>query len=249
MENIIEINNLSFDYADTMVFQDVSLYVGKGEFIGLTGPNGAGKSTMLKLILNQLKPLSGEIMLFGEKSNSFKHFEQIGYISQKWEDLNASYPASVLEVVELNMYKQIGFGLPVRKKHKRLAMEKLELVGAAHLAKKRIGELSDGQQQRVFLARALVNNPQLLILDEATSGIDAKSQDLFYELLHELRKNMDLTIFMVSHDINRMHDNVDRIYYLTGEGIEGFDLHNAEEHERLNSIIHGMQKLEKFMKL
>lgn len=123
-------------------------------------------------------------------------------------------------------------------------MEALELVGAVHLANKRIGELSGGQQQRVFLARALVNNPELLIMDEATSGIDAHSQDLFYDLLHKLMKEMNITILMVSHDMQRIHDNVDRLYYLTDLGMDHYDLHDKEEHDRLNYIIHGQNYFE-----
>ncbi len=244
LSKIIEVNNLSFDFADARVFQDISLHVEKGEFIGLSGPNGAGKSTLLKLILGELRPLSGEVNMFGKNINGFDHWEKIGYISQKMEDLNASFPASVIEVVELNLYRSIGLFKPIGKKHRKRAMEALELVGAVHLANKRIGELSGGQQQRVFLARALVNNPELLIMDEATSGIDAHSQDLFYDLLHKLMKDMNITILMVSHDMQRIHDNVDRLYYLTDLGMDHYDLHDKEEHDRLNYIIHGQNYFE-----
>lgn len=239
MNKILEVKNLTFNYADTMVFKDISLELNEEEFVGISGPNGAGKSTLLKLILGQLKPLSGKISLFGEKVSDFKDWQKVGYISQKMVDLNASFPASVLEVVISNMYKSIGFGLPARKKHKEKALEVLNLVGAAHLVDKRIGELSGGQQQRVFLARALVNDPEMLILDEATSGIDAQSQDKFYELLQNLREKKNISILMVSHDMLRIHDNVDKLYYLLGNSIELYDLHNDEDHERLNRIIHG----------
>lgn len=239
MKNILEVKNLSFDYSDATVFKDISLNLNEEEFVGISGPNGAGKSTLLKLILGQLKPLAGEIKLFGEKVSDFKEWQKVGYISQKMVDLNASFPASVLEVVISNMYKSIGFGLPARKKHREKALEILNLVGAANLADKRIGELSGGQQQRVFLARALVNDPELLILDEATSGIDAQSQDKFYELLQVLREDKKISILMVSHDMLRIHDNVDKLYYLLGDSIELYDMHNDEDHERLNRIIHG----------
>ncbi len=239
MEKIIDVRDLSFDFADARVFEDISLSVNEGEFVGLSGPNGAGKSTMLKLILGQLKPLSGEVKLFSKSHVELDEWEMIGYISQKMEDLNASFPASVLEVVELNLIRSVGRFLPIRKKHRDRAMEALELTGAAQFANKRIGELSGGQQQRVFLARALVNKPKLLIMDEATSGIDANSQDYFYDLLHKLQKEMNITIFMVSHDMQRIHDNVDRLYYLTGDNIDHYDLHNPEDDKRLNFIIHG----------
>lgn len=238
-DKIIDARNITFAYEDALVLKDVSLEVNRGEFVGLSGPNGAGKSTLLKLILGELESLSGEMYLFGTKIDDFEAWDKIGYISQKREDLNASFPASVLEVVALNLYRKVGFLKPLKKEDKEKALATLDLVGVKHLAHKRIGELSGGQQQRVFLARALVNDPELLIMDEATTGIDAASEDKFFTLLNKLRDEVNITIFMVSHDIVRLHDNVDRLYYLTDMGLDHYDLHNPAEHEKLNAIVHG----------
>lgn len=201
MEQIIEIKNLTFRYEDNIILNNISFSVNKGEFLGIVGANGCGKSTLLKLMLNIMKPLSGSITLFGEKSSSFKGWNKIGYISQKATSFNNSFPATVEEVVQANMFSKIGLFRFTSKEHKQKVAEVLEKVGMQDFAKRLIGNLSGGQQQRVFIARALVNDPEILILDEPTTGIDFKSENDLYCLLSELNKNYDITIMMVTHDI------------------------------------------------
>lgn len=220
------VENLSFSFAETEVLRHVSFAINAGDYVGLVGSNGAGKSTLLRLILGELLPSQGQVKLFGRPVAQFKAWERIGYIAQKNADLNPSFPATVLEVVQANLYRSIGFGRPVRAEHRRKALAALELTGTANLAKRRIGELSGGQQQRVFLARALVNRPDFLILDEATTGIDERSQGLFYDLLQELKKEMQLSILMVSHDISAVTAHANRLFCL---GTEGFFEHDPEE--------------------
>ncbi len=143
---------------------------------------------------------------------------------QKNAELNPDFPATVLEVVQANLYRSVGPGRPFRREHRERAMEALALTGTANLHKRRIGELSGGQQQRVFLARALVNRPDFLILDEATTGIDERSQGLFYDLLQSLKSSMHLTVLMVSHDISAVTAHANRLLCLSPDGFFQHDL-------------------------
>ncbi len=223
----LDIRNLSFQFSDADVLNDVSFVVNKGDFAGLVGSNGAGKSTLLRLILGELKPSEGQIFIYGEEVDKFDGWQRIGYIAQKNADLNAGFPATVLEVVTANLYKSIGLGRPIRKVHKERAREALAKTGVADLANKRIGELSGGQQQRVFLARALVNEPELLILDEATSGVDERSQGVFYDMLDQLKCEKDLTILMVSHDMSAVTAHANRMLCLGADRFFEHDIHEA----------------------
>lgn len=221
------LDQVSFSFAETEVLRKVSFEIRKGDYVGLVGSNGAGKSTLLRLILGELMPSEGRIRLYGEAPGRFKDWHKVGYIAQRHADLNASFPATVLEVVQANLYRSIGLGRPVRAEHRERALAALELTGTANLHNRRIGELSGGQQQRVFLARALVNQPSFLILDEATTGIDERSQGLFYDLLEELKCQMDLTILMVSHDMAAVTAHANRLFCLGAEGFFEHDLSEA----------------------
>ncbi len=222
LDQPLAVHDISFSYSDTDVLRDVSFQVNRQDFAGIVGSNGAGKSTLLKLILGELIPQVGEIRIFGK--TDFSNWERIGYIAQNNADLNPAFPATVLEVVQANLYRKVGFGRPVKREHQALALDALGLTGVRDLAKKRIGELSGGQQQRVFLARALVNRPELLILDEATSGIDERSEGLFYDLLEKLKQEMGLTILMVSHDMAAVTAHANRLFCL---GVDGFFEHEV----------------------
>ncbi len=169
---LIDIQNVSFQYDYTQVLKNISLRVEQGDFLALLGPNGSGKSTLLKIILGLLKPLSGEVQLFGESSATFKHREWIGYVSQKSNAFNSGFPATVQEVVKSGLTKKLGLFKRPGRNAKEQVEEALKAVGMDAFMHRNIGELSGGQQQRVFIARALVSDPKLLILDEPTVGID-----------------------------------------------------------------------------
>lgn len=188
---LIDINHLSFGYIRTgKVLEDINLVVKRGDFLGLIGPNGSGKTTLLKMILGLLNPSQGEIFLFGENLKSFRDWRKIGYVPQKAGLFSMRFPITVEEVVSM------GLG---DKKAVTEALKSVEMMG---LRKRLINDLSGGQQQKVFIARALVSNPELLILDEPTVGVDSKSQLRFYELLKELNRRRNLTLILVSHDID-----------------------------------------------
>lgn len=209
---VIEINQLSFQYAlHKPVLEDIQLSMHQGEFLGLVGPNGSGKSTLIKLILGLLSPNQGEIKLFGQPAHQFSDWSKIGYVSQKANSFNSSFPATVFEVVSTGLYGQMGLFKWLGKREKKRIFETLELVGLADCAQQNIGKLSGGQQQRTFIARALVSRPKLLILDEPTVGVDQESVNRFFDLIEYLHQHEGLSILLVSHDIGVITTKVDTI--------------------------------------
>ncbi len=196
---IIEIKHLNFAYQREKVLTDISLTVRSGDFLGLIGQNGSGKSTLLKLLLGLLKPKSGEVLLFGQRVESFKDWSQIGYVAQKSNFSSNGFPVTVYEVLRMT-------GVATEEIERVLALSSLQSKKDRLLT-----ELSGGQQQRVFIARALLNRPKLLILDEPTVGVDGNSQIKFYELLRKLNQEEQLTIILVSHEIDIIAREVSKV--------------------------------------
>jgi len=211
MEKVVEIKNLSFGYEQELVLKDINLDIFRGDYLGIVGPNGSAKSTLIKLITNILKPGKGQIELFGENIEVFRDWGKIGYVAQKATSFNSSFPATVEEVVGVNLFSNIGLFKPIKKQHMERVYEVLSIVGMQDFRKRLIGNLSGGQQQKVFIARTLVGSPELIFLDEPTVGIDIKSQGEFYQLMKKLNQELNMTIVMVSHDIGAITENVNRI--------------------------------------
>lgn len=226
MANLIEVKNLNFGYNESLILKDINFSIERGDFVGIIGSNGSGKSTLIKTMVKILTPRSGEIEMFGENINNLKTWEKVGYISQKANAFNGGFPATVEEVVLANLYTRIGlFKLP-RKQHKEKVYAALEQVGMQDFRKSLIGNLSGGQQQRVFLARVLVGDPELLLLDEPTVGIDLKAEDALYCLLARINKELGLTVVMVTHDIGAITVHANRLICL---GENGLIEHNPKE--------------------
>ncbi|MDR1615364.1 MAG: ABC transporter ATP-binding protein [Campylobacteraceae bacterium] len=199
---MVRVCDLSFAYDKEIVLEDINFEYNKGDFLALVGPNGGGKSTLLKLILGLLKPTKGEIKL---SSQSF------GYVPQNTMS-NSEFPISVLDVVLMGRLKSGGFGF-YRKDDRQKAFEALEKVGMQEFAGKKIGELSIGQRQKVFIARALVCEAELLILDEPTASVDMQGQIQIYNILKSL--NHDKGIIVVSHDMDVVLGYATKIAYLS----------------------------------
>ena len=193
---IVEMNNVTFAYNGETALEDVNLKICQGDFMAMIGPNGGGKTTLLKLMLGLLNPDKGTVRVTGQSSQ--KASTSIGYVPQDVH-INRSFPITALDVVlmgKLTPKKRWARKTSSNRQEALAALERLEM---ASLAEKKIGELSGGQCQRVFIARALVTQPQLLLLDEPTASIDTKGQAEFFELLKDL--NQDVTIVVVSHDL------------------------------------------------
>ncbi len=207
---VISIDGVSFAYGEVPVLTNVELTVTEGEFLGLVGPNAGGKSTLLKLILGLLKPLAGRIRVFGEPPRRAR--KHIGYVPQ-YPGFARDFPISVEDVVLMGRFGLGGRLLPRlgpwTQADRAATAAALDEVEALDLSQRQIGTLSGGQLQRVLLARALVGEPQLLILDEPTANIDQRLEGEIFELLAGL--NRRLTIVVVSHDIAFISSYVSRV--------------------------------------
>ncbi len=203
-KNIIEIENVSFAYDSNEVLKDINLQIHKGDYIGLVGPNGSGKTTLIKVVVGLLKNKTGTIKFFGEDINNFKDWHKIGYVPQSVASFDKNFPVTVFEVVLMGRYAKRRFFRKINKEDKKLIKEALEDVEMWDYKDRLVGDLSGGQMQRVFIARALVSKPEIIFLDEPTSGIDEKNKKEFYQLLQKLNKKMSITLIMVSHDIEKL---------------------------------------------
>ncbi|UTR09384.1 metal ABC transporter ATP-binding protein [Evansella sp. LMS18] len=205
---VLEIENLSYSYGRRNAIENINLKIREGSFLGLVGPNGSGKSTLIKSILGLLTPQKGTVKIFGKSLNKFRDWSRIGFVSQKANSFNSGFPATVYEVVSMGLYGKIGMFRFLTKKHKEKIIEAIEQVGMEDYVNQNIGQLSGGQQQRVFIARALVSEPSLLILDEPTVGVDARSVNNFYTMLKQLNEEKGITLILVTHDIGAMSEYV-----------------------------------------
>ena len=202
MMNILEIYNLSFAYDKNQILENIDLSINEGEFITISGSNGSGKSTLIKLILGQIKRDSGSIKLFDKPIESFNNFEKIGYVPQLREASDLSFPITSREYVVLNLYESFNrFNRPT-KDNWLMVDSVLKSLKIKDLKDKPINKLSGGQAQRVMIARALVNSPEFLILDEPTVGIDKDSKKDLIKLLSYINKNHNKTIMMISHELD-----------------------------------------------
>ncbi|TVQ84988.1 MAG: metal ABC transporter ATP-binding protein [Chromatiaceae bacterium] len=203
---VIEVDRVCFAYGPVSVLQDVDLSVQPGEFLGLVGPNAGGKSTLLRLILGLLQPQAGRIRVLGQIPRRARG--RVGYVPQH-PGFPRDFPISVQEVVLMG---RLGLGMALgsyRRTDRAAAACALAEVEAADLAGRQIGTLSGGQLQRVLLARALVSDPAILILDEPTANIDQRMEGEIFDLLAAL--NARLTILLVSHDIGFISGYVSRV--------------------------------------
>lgn len=214
MEKWIEVSNVRFGYGDRRVLNQVTFSVGPGEFVGIIGSNGTGKSTLLRLLLGALKPDEGIVHLFGKSVGDTAALPEIGYVPQHGLSAQGGFPATAEEIVLSGLYKDIGRFRPVRRKHRAMALQALEQVNMADAAHTPVGSLSGGQLQRVLLARVLAGKPRVLMLDEPLTGIDAASSDEMYRLLRKLSTEEGKAVLMVTHDLSRASEYLDRVLCL-----------------------------------
>lgn len=201
-EKVIEARDIVVRYNGVPVLDHVSLDVMKGDFLGIVGPNGGGKTTLLNAILGNVKLASGEVRLFGTELSRFRDYQKIGYVAQHAIQFDPLFPSTVEEIVRLGCVSRSRLGRRLGASEKEAVEEAMELVGITGIRGRRISELSGGQKQRIFIAKALVKRPELLVLDEATSGLDVSVQDRFVSLLKKLSLETGVTIVTVSHDLS-----------------------------------------------
>ncbi|MGD8192516.1 metal ABC transporter ATP-binding protein [Brevibacillus ginsengisoli] len=209
---IIRLSSLSFQYENgKKVLEDISFSLYEGDFLGIVGPNGSGKSTLMKLILGLLSPTEGSIELFGQPTQKFRDWVKIGYVAQQVAHGAGGFPATVEEVVASGLVGKVGLFRRLKHSHYHKVRDVVERVGLLPKLHERIGNLSGGQLQRVFIARALVSDPELLILDEPTVGVDQESIEQFYSLLRSLKEDNRMTMLIISHDVSVMTQWVNKV--------------------------------------
>ena len=245
-KNIIEVKNLSFSYGNENVLKNINLNIHEGDYLGVIGPNGSGKTTLLKLMLGLLKSNDGEIKLFGKPISEFKEWYKIGYVSQKAVNFDPLFPVTVWEVVAMGRLGRRKLGAPLGKRDEKAIDNALSDVGMENFRNRLIGDLSGGQQQRVFIARALAGEPSVVFLDEPTTGVDIETQDQFYSLLGNLNKKKDLTLVLISHDVDAIaHEatelaciNQTLIYHGEPEGFMSSEYLEKLYGKNLKKILH-----------
>ena len=204
----IDVKDLTFYYDDEPVLMDVNYHVDEGEFVILTGENGAAKSTLIRSTLGLLKPAKGTINV--AKTNAKGEKLSIGYIPQQIASFNAGFPSTVLELVCSGRYPRNGWFKKLQKKDHEHVQKALESVGMWEMRHKRIGDLSGGQKQRISLARMFATDPDLLVLDEPTTGMDEESRKNFYRLLRHSAHQHQKAVLMITHDHEDIKEFSDR---------------------------------------
>ena len=210
MRLFVELEDVAFSHGEVRVLDGINLTVAPGDFLGIIGPNGSGKTTMLRIMLGLLAPAHGHVRLFGHAPSAFRQWGRLGYVPQK-AILDPTLPATVQEVVATGLVPTLGLFGRVGAAERARITEVLGQVGMAAHAGHRVAALSTGQQQRVLIARALVSNPELLILDEPTGGVDPEAQTSFYALLQHLNREREVTLILVSHDIGVVAKEVTKL--------------------------------------
>ncbi len=196
MNYAIEINNLSLNFADIKVLENINFKVNEGSFVSIVGPNGAGKTTLMKVLLGLVKFNTGEVKIFG-KSPTEVDPALVGYVPQV-KTMDRNFPALAIELVTSGLSRRWPWF--VKGEEKQRAIEALSLVKANELANRSLSELSGGELQRICLARSIVRNPKLVVLDEPATGIDAIGEADLYNLLEAYQEKSNATILMITHD-------------------------------------------------
>lgn len=206
----IRIADLTVAYQRKPVLWEINLSIPKVALVGLVGPNGAGKSTLIKSIMNMVPRISGTVEIHGETLAKQRH--NIAYVPQR-ESVDWDFPATVLDVVTMGLYREIGWFMPVRTEHRKRSMEALEQVGIAELANRQISQLSGGQQQRTFLARALVQSANVFLMDEPFAAVDAATEQSIIQVLRQ-QQSQGKTILVVHHDLHTVPEYFDHLILL-----------------------------------
>jgi len=236
METIVKANKINFSYnKQNKVLTDVSFDVYKNDFVGIIGPNGGGKSTLLKIILGLIEPDSGSINVFGSNCKSSR--DKVGYVPQ-YSKIDLDYPISAWEVVLSGLLGKKRIGSYYTKPEKNKAEKILKDLNIFQLKDRAIGQLSGGQRQRIMIARALIREPKLLLLDEPTKSVDEKSGADLYDLLQVLNKKM--AIITVSHDVYIISQHVKRIFCLNNKIIcnDSASITKGDVNANMKKILH-----------
>ena len=210
----LKVKNVEFSYASVPVLKDVCIELAASEMLGVVGPNGAGKSTLIRCIDRILQPRKGSILLDGRDINEMRLMElakKMGYISQSTSQV---FPATAFDTVLMGRRPHIGWRSS--EKDTEIALEMMKMLNIEKFAMRDINELSGGQQQKVFIARALTQEPDVLLLDEPTSNLDIRHQLEVMDIIKKIVREKGLSAIMAIHDLNLASRYADRIIMLNG---------------------------------
>ncbi|MDO5301463.1 MAG: metal ABC transporter ATP-binding protein [Tissierellia bacterium] len=217
---IYEVDNLCFSYGKTTVLDDANLCLNQGDFAALIGSNGAGKTTFIKLLLGILSPQEGRVLFKGRDVSGMGYSNKVRYVPQLVSG-RTDFPISVMELVASGLLPE-KFSKEEQRSRTR---DILSLVGLQGKEEELYGSLSGGQRQRALIARAMISMPEVLLMDEPTSGIDAPSTQELWDLLRHLNEVHGITIFIISHDMHRLAQGGAEIYLLEDGKIREGGLH------------------------
>lgn len=209
----ITVSHLTVAYRQVQALIDVNCVVNRGRLTGIIGPNGAGKSTLMKAMLGLVTAKSGAVLYEGKPLMGQR--EQVAYVPQR-SQIDWTFPATVWDVVMMGRVQKTGWFRRFSSRSRHLAADALERVGMSDYRDRKIGDLSGGQQQRVFLARSLAQQAEVYCFDEPFVGIDQKTQDIIFDIFHELVKN-NKTVLVVNHDLGASITNFDDLILLNRE--------------------------------
>jgi zinc transport system ATP-binding protein len=212
--NTVSVKNLYISYESSKVLNDITFDVAQGDYIGIVGPNGAGKTTLIKAILGLIRSEKGCIEIFGQPQANFNLWQKIGYLPQKPLSLNAMFPSTVKEIVSLGLMSKKHFPKKIDPSDEVVIDKALSAMEISALKDELVGELSGGQQQRVLAARAIVNEPELLILDEPVTALDPESSSKFMATIQRLNKEKRVTILLVTHDMADIGKFASKLLYV-----------------------------------
>ena len=213
---MIELDSISFRYHEDWVLQDISFQVGKGEFIGVIGPNGSGKTTLLKILYRFLLPQNGEVLFELVPLKKMSRADIAKRIAVVAQETYALFPFRVIEIVLMGRSPYLGHLMFESEKDLEIAKKAMEWTEILPISERPIDELSGGERKRVFIARALAQEPEVILLDEPTSNLDIHHQIDFLNLILTLNREKGLTIIMASHDLNIASEYCDRLILLKG---------------------------------
>lgn len=220
MEFIYVLKDVSYQYSHEPVLEHVDMKVGYGDYIGIIGENGGGKTTLLRLLIGEISPQSGDLFFMGEKGVTSKNKTKIAYVPQIDPASKHNFPIHCEEFIALGLVKKTSLRPYLKKSEKAEIYTVMDQLGIRDLTERNFHELSGGQKQRVLIAKALVKKPQVLVLDEPTVGIDEGSKDLFFEILDHLNKKHQITIIMVTHETKLGVSHWDRTFVLDKHSLE-----------------------------
>ncbi|MEC7490031.1 MAG: metal ABC transporter ATP-binding protein [Pseudomonadota bacterium] len=229
------IRGLTVAYDDKPAIWDLDYKAPERGLIAVIGPNGAGKSTLIKAILGLVPRLCGDVRIFGKALRQARR--RIAYVPQRTA-VDWDFPASAVDVVTMGLYGKIGWGRPVRRRHRETARTYLDRVGMADFDNRQIGQLSGGQQQRVFLARALAQNADLYLMDEPFAGVDAATERAIVEVMREVKSN-GATVVCVHHDLQTVSDYFDHALVLNVRTVAAGRMQDILTEEVLQSAYGG----------